>query len=332
MPKVSIIVPVYKTEKYIEKCAKSLFNQTLNDIEIIFIDDCTPDNSIRIIENLIHDYQSRLTKENKVVRIMKMPKNSGLPAVRRHGILHATGNYIIHCDSDDWVDTNLYESLYNKAIESNAEVVMFPVTEEWGSYSHKKELDTLGNSCQEILKNWYKNSIQMYTVNKLVKSSVYKNNNLLPYEGINMWEDNGLMLRVFYYAKGLAQINNATYHYFRGNEQAITHGYGRKAVNQMITCANNLYDFFKDKPDFKDYEKTTLAIKFFARINLITTTFSGLRDYYKLFPESDAIIPYISNKSFSSKGIIRFKFVKYHLAWLFVLLYKIATLIKKNKD
>lgn len=329
MPKISIIVPVYKTEKYIEKCAISLFEQTLCDIEIIFIDDCTPDNSIRIIENLIQKYKLQLTKEKKVVKIMKMPINSKLSAVRRHGILHAKGDYIMHCDSDDWVDTNLYESLYNKAIECNAEVVMCPITEEWNNCSIKKQQSNLGNSCQEVLKNWYKNSVQMYTWNKLVKSTVYKNNNLLPYEGINMWEDNGLMLRIFYYAKGLAQIDNATYHYFRGNEQAMTHGYGRMAVDQMITCANYLYNFFKDKPDFKDYEKTTLAIKFFARINLLTTTFSGLREYNKLFPESSAIIPYIGNNAFSSKGIIRFKFVKYHLAWLFVLLYKISTWIRK---
>lgn len=330
MPKISIIVPVYKTEKYIEKCATSLFEQTLGDIEILFIDDCTPDNSIKIIENLIQKYKSRLTEEKKVVKIIKMPINSKPSAVRRYGIQHATGNYIIHCDSDDWVDTHLYESLYNKAIKCNAEIVICPIIEEWDNHSVKKEQINLGDNCQSVLKNWYKNSIPMYTWNKLVKSSVYKKNNLLPYEGINMWEDNGLMLRAFYYAKGLAQIDDATYHYFRGNKQAITHGYGRAAVNQMITCASYLYDFFKNKPDFKDYEKTTLAIKFLARINLITTAFSGLREYYKLFPESDAIIPYINNNAFSSKGIIRFKFVKYHLAWMFVILYKLASWIKRK--
>lgn len=328
MPKITVIVPVYKTEKYIKKCAISLFEQTLTGFEIIFIDDCTPDNSIELIKGLIQEYNSLLCKENKIVRILKMPKNSGLAAVRKYGILHANGDYIIHCDSDDWVDTNLYESLYKKAIESNAEVVIFPVTEEWGNKSIFRKLGNLGNDCQLVLKKWYKNSIQMYTVNKLVKSSVYKDNQLLPYDGINMWEDNGLMLRVFYYAKGLAQIDDATYHYFRGNEQALTHSYGRNAVDQMIQCAYYLYDFFKEKKDFEEYEKTALAIKFLARINLITTTFSGLKEYYKLFPESDVIIPHIGKMAFSSKGIIRYYFVRYHLEGLFIFIFKIISILK----
>ncbi|WP_195408419.1 glycosyltransferase family 2 protein [Bacteroides congonensis] len=324
MSKVSVIVPVYKIEKYIEKCAVSLFEQTLEDIEFIFVNDGSPDNSIVLLKEVISRYPKR---ESSVIILNK--ENGGLASARIHGLQHATGDYIIHCDGDDWVDTNLYESLYRKAIETGAEVVMYPVTEEWGNHSFVRELGDLGDSCQDVLKNWYKNCVQMYTVNKLVKANVYKDNNLLPYEGINMWEDNGLMLRVFYYAKGLAQIDNATYHYFRGNEQALTHNYGRKAVDQMIKCAGYLYNFYEEKTDFKEYEKTALAIKFFARINLITTTFGGLREYYQLFPESDAVIPFISDNAFSSKGIIRFKFVKYNLAWLFVLLFKVSLWVKK---
>lgn len=328
MPKISVIVPIYKTEKYIERCAVSLFEQTLGNIEFLFIDDCSPDNSLELLSRIIDKYRLRIEENGSVVRIMRMSTNSGQAAVRRHGIIHATGDYIIHCDSDDWVDTNLYESLYNKAIETCAEVVMFPVTEEWGNYSFVRDLGDLGNSCQNVLKNWYKNCVQMYTFNKLVKASVYKDNNILPYEGINMWEDNGLMLRVFYYAKGLVQINDATYHYFRGNENATTHAYGSKAVGQMIKCAGLLYDFFKNKPDFKEYENTALAVKLFARINLVTTTFTGLKKYYQTYPESDKVIPYIGRNAFSSKGIIRFRFIKYHMAWLFVVMYKCLQLIK----
>ena len=329
MPKITVIIPVYKAEKYIEKCAVSLFKQTLTDIEYIFIDDCSPDNSIKILNAIIEKFRLRFAKENKVVKIMRMPSNSGLSAVRRHGIIHAKGEYIIHCDSDDWVDLNLYESLYNKALETGAEIVMNPVTEEWKDYSEAHELGELGNNCQAVLRNWYQNSVQMYTVNKLVKRSVYDDNDLLPYDGINMWEDNGLMLRVFYYAKGLAQIDNATYHYFRGNENAITYGYNRNAVNQMIQCADYLYSFFQDKPDFSEYKRTALAIKFFAKVNLVTNSFRDLKEFYQLYPECNIIIPHIGRNAFSYKGYIRFKFVKYHLAWLFVLLFKMKSWTSK---
>ena len=77
MSKISVIVPVYKVEKYIERCARSLFNQTLDDIEYIFVDDCSPDKSIAILENIIKEYQPRLNKEHKNVRIEKMSQNTG---------------------------------------------------------------------------------------------------------------------------------------------------------------------------------------------------------------------------------------------------------------
>ena len=111
MPKVSVIIPIYGVEKYIERCARSLFEQTLDDIEYIFIDDCTPDNSMIVLQSIIEKYRFRLDKEKKVVRIEKMPSNSGLTAVRSHGMQLALGEYVIHCDSDDWVDRELYETM-----------------------------------------------------------------------------------------------------------------------------------------------------------------------------------------------------------------------------
>ncbi len=328
--KISVIVPIYKVEKYIERCATSLFEQTIDNIEYIFIDDCTPDKSMEILRLVIEKYRIRLAEEKKVVRVMRMPTNSGLPAVRRHGIIHAKGDYIIHCDSDDWVDTNLYELLYNRAIETGAEVVICPVIEEWGERTASIHMyEDLGDSCQMVLKNWYKNCVQMYTVNKLVRASVYKDNHILPYEGISMWEDNGLMFRVFYYASGLAHINNSSYHYRKENENAITYNYGRGAIDQMIKCASLLYDFFSTKIDFKEYEKTALSIKFLSRINLITTSFKDLKEYYRLYPESSVIISSIGENAFSKNGIIRFRFVKYHFAWLFVLIFKMYSWINK---
>ena len=84
MPKVSVLVPVYGVEKYIERCARSLFEQTLDDIEFIFVDDCTPDRSIEILESVIEKYRLRFAEKKYDVRIERMPTNSGQAAVRRH--------------------------------------------------------------------------------------------------------------------------------------------------------------------------------------------------------------------------------------------------------
>ena len=325
MPKISVIIPVYNVSAYIERCARSLFEQTLDDIEYIFINDCTPDNSMEILEEVLKDYPQR----NLQTRIFKTPTNSRLAAVRRYGIKLATGEYIIHCDADDWVDTNLYEKMYNEAIQSNADVVICPIRDEYKDFGQDRPMRSLPRTCHEVLKNWYCYSIGMFAWNKLVKSSIYRYYKILPYKGINMWEDNGLFLRIFYYANGLSSINGAAYHYNKVNINAMTHGYGKSAVEQMIACAQQIDVFFKSKPDYKEFEKTVLALKFFARINLITDSYKGLREYYSTFPESNSIIPEIDLNAFSRKGKIRYLFVKHGMAWLFVAMFKIKNLIRK---
>lgn len=120
MPKVSVVIPVYGVEKYIERCARSLFEQTLDDIEYIFVNDCTIDRSIDILNEVINDYPAR----KQQVRIVHHEKNKGLPFARQSGWQVATGEYIANCDSDDWADLNLYEMMYKEAVEKNADIVV----------------------------------------------------------------------------------------------------------------------------------------------------------------------------------------------------------------
>ena len=118
-PKVSVIVPVYKAEKDIERCCNALFGQTLDNIEYIFVDDCTPDDSVGIINRTLEKFPDR----RSLVKVLHQEMNSGVSACRQLGLNNASGCYIIHCDSDDWPDIDMYETLYSKAIQENAEVV-----------------------------------------------------------------------------------------------------------------------------------------------------------------------------------------------------------------
>ena len=329
MAKISVIVPVFKAENYIEKCAKSLLSQTLDDIEYIFVDDCTPDNSIEILRRVVEQYPHR----REHVRIERMPQNSRLAAVRRYGIQLATGDYVIHCDSDDWVDVDYYEKMYAEAIRCDADVVFAPIVDEYVGSSVLRKMESLPNTGtgKEIVSSWYGTNIAMFTVNKLVKRSIYTDNGILPFEGVNMWEDNGLMLRVLYYANRISSITGPAYHYNHTNMGAMTASYGRSAVDQMLKCADLLGKFFAEKSDAQEYAKTVNAVKYLAKLNLITTDFTGIREFKQTFPESDEAVNYISLNAFSTKGKIRFLFVKYHMAWLFVTLFKCASLFSKRK-
>ena len=137
MIKVSVCIPVYGVEKYIERCARSLFEQTIMDgIEFIFVNDCTKDKSIEILEQVVEKYPQRKNH----VKIINRQRNGGLVAARNTALEHAAGDYIIHCDSDDWVDRDLYEKMYEQAVVSGADLVCAPIVCEYTNGTEGSEI------------------------------------------------------------------------------------------------------------------------------------------------------------------------------------------------
>ena len=116
--KVSVLVPVYGVEKYIERCAVSLFEQTYENLEYIFVDDCSPDNSIEILENVLERYPHR--KEQTT--IIQLEENGGLGNARKVSFKKATGEYVTFVDSDDFVSERMIELLVSKAQETGADI------------------------------------------------------------------------------------------------------------------------------------------------------------------------------------------------------------------
>lgn len=325
MPKVSVIIPVYGVERYIERCARSLFNQTLDNIECIFVDDCTPDKSMDVLQAVIKEYRLRLAEKNSVVRIITMPSNSGQAAVRRRGIIESTGDYIIHCDSDDWVDITLYETMYNKAISEDADIVVCDMMYVFNNHSEKSLVSVLPDDAHYAVQHLYEHYFHMSTANKLVKRSILIENEVYPISGINMWEDNCLMYRIFYHSRKLTQVRDCYYYYNKTNETSISTGYGEKAVNQMLACADFLTDFFESRPDADDFRNTVATIQFLAKVNLITDNWSGLKKYRETYPGAEQIASKIDPHCFTTKARVRKWFVTHHLAWLFVLLFKLVS-------
>ena len=119
LPKVSVIVPIYGVEKYIERCAVSLMEQTLDGIEYIFVDDATPDGSMNVLGNVLQRYTTR----SGFVRIARHEINKGLPAARNTGLVLASGEYVFHCDSDDYLEPEMLEKMYVAAKENDADFV-----------------------------------------------------------------------------------------------------------------------------------------------------------------------------------------------------------------
>ena len=151
MIKVSVIVPVYKTEAFIERCAQALFSQTLKEVEFIFVDDATPDKSIVIVEDLLaKDYQDR----KQDVIILRHEENKGASISRNDGLARAKGEYVHWCDSDDWMESDMLEKLYVAAKEKESDIAycdFFLSFEKRERYMSNPRFDT----AEEMLKKGF---------------------------------------------------------------------------------------------------------------------------------------------------------------------------------
>lgn len=281
MPKVSVIIPVYGVEKYIERCARSLFEQTLDDIEYIFVDDCTPDKSIDILKSIVNEYQPRLSKEHKKVRIEKMSQNSGLPNVRRYGIKLATGDFIAHCDSDDWVELDMYQQLYNKAVEEDADVVVCDYVLTNGKSVIKTINACHAKSPKQLIENCLFQRDPWSLWNKLFNRKAYSN---IEYPQGAMGEDMVTTIQLLWNCKTLSYINKPYYQYFY-NSESITKVCTRNSCinkfNQLSLNTAIVINFIKNKGLDAEFKDALVVYKNFIRSVLYPIVYD--KQYYNIW-------------------------------------------------
>jgi len=243
MPKISVIIAVYGAEKYIEKCARSLFEQTLDDIEYIFVDDCTPDKSIEILSTIIEDYPHR----KKQVKIIHNKTNLKQGGTRSVGMKAATGDYLIHCDPDDWVETNMYELLYNKAIEDKADIVVCDFYHEFPNGRKVEHYTPIPNPIDCINKSaetkyWWS------LWNRLFHKKFTSTYKIYPPNDFYYLEDKFQCVKSYIKASKISYIDIPLYHYLRTNETSMCN-----TVNDaidlygQINCLNKLLPVFKNE-------------------------------------------------------------------------------------
>lgn len=311
MAKISVIVPVYGVEAYIEKCAISLFEQTLDDIEYIFIDDCTPDNSIEILNNVLLRYPKR----GNQVHILKMDKNSGQAAVRYRGINYASGEYIANCDSDDWVEKTMYEKMYNLGISKNADMVISDY------YRSTDELDVVYKafksqiSIDEIYKGFFSQHYPWCLWNKLIKKDLFSKDFFFPKH--THGEDMAIILQLLFYIKSIEYIEIPFYHY-RVASNTIVHKEDVPSVirryDAAISNAKLVDDFYKRKGKNDTIENGIIHVKMTQRNKLISLVKKNKEYYHRwinTFPEINDKI--LNNSLISFKQKMKYILAKYRI-------------------
>lgn len=221
MKKISIIVPIYNAENHLEKCIKSILTQTVEDLELILVDDGSKDNSL----NICNAYASRDSR----VKVIHQ-KNAGVSAARNHGIEVAEGDYIGFVDSDDWIDTHMYERLLQESCKTNADVVMCDAITVYDN--GETQVDTITQlSKNQILKKADFTPSLLVEMAGSVWRCIYKNNrydgkviqckNLHFPLGIKFSEDRIFNIYAFGYANKVSYIKEAYYHRYINEKSAV---------------------------------------------------------------------------------------------------------------
>lgn len=288
MPKVSILVPVYNVEKYIERCAISLFEQTFDDIEYVFVNDCSQDSSLDILQKVITKYPLR--KDN--IKLVSHTENRGLASARNTAIDNAIGDYILHIDSDDYIETNTVEVMYNKAIEENADIVVCNYILEWENTTKLIEQVWKPNNI-DFLKDILSGQAVPCVWNKLFKRDLYVNNDIHAIEGLNFGEDFAVTPRLIYFANRICKVDNHFIHYIQFNASAYTKKFNPKHVNNIASAFEVLENFFQNKPEYNELRQDLLKGKIRKKIELIVSSPKSFwTELFQLFPETDHIKDY----------------------------------------
>lgn len=286
--KISVIVPIYGVEKYIGRCVRSLMEQTLSDIEYIFVNDCTPDKSISIAKEVIDQYPAR----KSFVKWVHHSHNKGISATRNSGLAIAQGEYIYYCDSDDYLDVLMLEKLYVKAKADNLDFV-------WCDFY----LDTMSGVFFEKVADFDPSHISMLKKyltygwnvvwNTICKKDVYTKNGIKSLEKISFCEDFELMSRLLICCESWGKVEEPLYYYNRKNTSSIigkslSYKKLEKTIDDAIAAVYSVYLFIMNfNLELFDHLKTELNWRM-LKAKTYLYFFPSKRLYYlSVMPESN---------------------------------------------
>ncbi len=270
-PKISIIIPIYKAEKYLHKCVDSILSQTFKDFELLLIDDGSPDNSGKICD----EYAAKDSR----IRVFHK-KNGGVGSARQFGLDNAFGEYTINADPDDWVEVTMLEELYKKAKENDSDVVMCDYWIEYQSQQKLCKLNITDTSCNGLIRRLVSGSLHGSLCNKLIRRDFITSNNIRFAKGLNICEDLTMCLMVLNHGAKVEYLDSAFYHYDKyTNPNALTSLNTKFGREQHDIWLKTFRDIIKNRKS-RVYRTGVTYIAYWAFTHMIFTA-KEYRAFYK---------------------------------------------------
>ncbi len=251
MARVSVIVPVYNAEKYLKKCLESVCNQTLKDFEIICVNDCSTDDSLSIL--------NQYAENDSRIKVIDFKENKGVSVARNTGIELSTGEFIGFLDADDFIDLNFYEILYNKSIETNADVVkgnIARVDEDYAKLPVAISIDL--NSSVKTHKAYF----HCIFTTGIYRRSIVLDNNIKFLEEVSCFEDPYFIIKLMPHINNVAVVDSANYYYLSNPNSQTNKKITTLVINDISYCALEILKYFREINLDKDHYSIVFSYLF----------------------------------------------------------------------
>ena len=283
--KVSILVPFYKVENYVGRCVESLFTQTYKNIEYVFVNDCTPDGSMEVINEKINKYGM-----NDKCKMIIHNQNQGISASRNDCLDNMTGDFFLFVDSDDYIDKDMVELLVDAAIKEDADISGCGYIEEFADHSvehPQKYTNDHGEMMRAITLLTIKGVMWKLLVRSTIVTEHKDEVRFIPDR--NMVDDYLFCCQIFYYAKRFASVDRCMYHWIQYNPNNYTHT-TVFAVESQAAAIRKTEEFYREKGVYDVVKTELIQRKFISKLPLLfDKECIDVVRWRNLFPESNNV-------------------------------------------
>lgn len=285
---------MYKVEQFLEKTLNSVFTQTYENIDYVFVNDCSPDNSLQVLKDSISKYgiaESRYT-------IINHDQNKGIAVSRADCVANATGEYILFVDSDDWIEPEMVETMIKTTDNGQIDIVGSDIASDFNNGVVKYHHENYADTCLGNLVKCLNYDINTVLWKLLIRRSLFDYFKIGP---INIGEDYIISIKLYYYAKSFKAIPKAFYHYIQYNQDRLSFQ-TLVSISDHIACVKEIEAFCREKGIYTEMVEDKLLLrKFNIKSNYLTKRCRSIIEYLNVFPEANGIwrrIPYTRREKF----------------------------------
>ena len=280
---VSILMPVYKVEQYLEKTLDSIFTQTYPEINFVFVNDCSPDNSLLVLKDTISKHHI----DNSRYVIVNHEQNEGIAVSRADAMANAKGDYIFFVDSDDWIEPDTVEQMVMATNDGTIDIVGCDFMKDFLSGKTTCHHEKYAETCRENMYRCLNYDIATVLWKLLIRRSLFDNISITPH--VDIVEDYIISVKLYYYAKSFVALPKAFYHYVQYNQARVSLQ-TLWSVNMHIKGVEEVEAFLREKDLYDDnVEHKLLLRKFNIKSNFLTKQLLDYQSYKSTFPEAKGI-------------------------------------------